>query len=128
MCGVVADLALLLIQIVLILSLVRILGYILKRLNQPMVIGEIIAGILLGPSCFGYIPGFSHTIFPTKPNSGQTTNSLSSLALFANIGLIFFMFFLGMEVDVDLMRKAWKQALPIASMFVCFALFIVFVC
>ena len=99
-------LSLFLIQIIIILVLVRILAKILGRLRQPPVIGEIIAGILLGPSVFGYIPNFSSTIFPTS--------SLTVLSVFAQIGLIFFMFFLGLEVDVALLTRNWKAAAPVA--------------
>ena len=100
------PLSLFLIQIVIILVLVRILAKLLGRLRQPPVIGEIIAGILLGPSAFGYIPGFSTTIFPTS--------SLVIISVFAQIGLIFFMFFLGLEVDVLLLTRNWRAAAPIA--------------
>src|SRR6185437_15159111 len=72
----------------------------------PPVIGEIIAGILLGPSAFGYIPGFSSTIFPAS--------SLIVITVFAQIGLIFFMFFLGLEVDVLLLTRNWRAAAPVA--------------
>lgn len=72
-----------LVQIVIILVLVRILGRLLKMIRQPMVIGEIIAGVLLGPSAFGQIPGFTAAIFPPA--------SLGILAIVANIALIFFM-------------------------------------
>lgn len=77
------ELALFLVQVMIILSLVRILGRFLVKIRQPMVIGEIIAGILLGPSAFGQIPNFTDSIFPT--------DSLAHIKLFANIGLIFFM-------------------------------------
>ena len=53
-----------LVQVVVILMLVRLLAKLLHRIRQPMVIGEIIAGVLLGPSAFGQIPGFSDAIFP----------------------------------------------------------------
>lgn len=53
-----------LVQVVVILVLVRLLAKLLHRIRQPMVIGEIIAGVLLGPSAFGQIPGFSDAIFP----------------------------------------------------------------
>ena len=99
-------LSLFLVQIVIILVLVRILAKLLGRLRQPPVIGEIIAGILLGPSAFGYIPGFSSTIFPTS--------SLTVISVFAQIGLIFFMFFLGLEVDVMLLTRNWRAAAPVA--------------
>ena len=99
-------LSLFLIQIVIILVLVRILAKVLGRLRQPPVIGEIIAGIFLGPSIFGYIPNFSATIFPTS--------SLTVITVFAQIGLIFFMFFLGLEVDIALLTRNWRAAAPVA--------------
>lgn len=95
-----------LIQLLIILVLVRILGYFGRIIKQPSVIGEIIAGIILGPSVLGYIPGFSDTIFPSS--------SLDNIYMFAQIGLIFFMFFLGMEVEPKLMRKMIKSSFPIA--------------
>ena len=100
------PLSLFLVQILIILVLVRILAKLLGRLRQPPVIGEIIAGILLGPSVFGYIPHFSTTIFPQS--------SLTVLNVFAQIGLIFFMFFLGLEVDIALLTRNWKAAAPVA--------------
>ena len=100
------PLSLFLIQIIIILVLVRIVAKLLGRLRQPPVIGEIIAGILLGPSVFGYIPNFSNAIFPTS--------SLTVLNVFAQIGLIFFMFFLGLEVDIALLTRNWKAAAPVA--------------
>src|SRR5687768_10913307 len=91
-----APLTLLLVQIVVILVLVRFLGMLLSKIKQPIVIGirhfhprlmiqiviagEIIAGIILGPSVLGYIPGFSNWLFPTQ--------SLGTIALFAQIGLV----------------------------------------
>ena len=99
-------LSLFLVQIVIILVLVRILAKLLGKLRQPPVIGEIIAGILLGPSAFGYIPGFTSTIFPTS--------SLVIISVFAQIGLIFFMFFLGLEVDILLLTRNWRAAAPVA--------------
>ena len=100
------PLSLFLIQIIIILVLVRILAKLLGRLRQPPVIGEIIAGIMLGPSVFGYIPNFSTTIFPTS--------SLTVISVFAQIGLIFFMFFLGLEVDIALLTRNWRAAAPVA--------------
>lgn len=69
-------------------------------------IGEIIAGVLLGPSVFGYIPGFTSTIFPDS--------SKDFLTLFSSVGLCFFMFFLGLEVDPVFMMQSWRSTLPIA--------------
>ena len=99
-------LSLFLVQVIIILVFVRILAKVLGKLRQPPVIGEIIAGIFLGPSVFGYIPGFSNTIFPTS--------SYTVLQVFAQIGLIFFMFFLGLEVDIALLTRNWRAAAPVA--------------
>ena len=101
-----APLPLFLLQILLILLVVRYLGQLLRLLRQPQVLGEILAGVLLGPSVAGYIPGFTSTIFP---ESSQTF-----LTLFSSVGLCFFMFFLGLEVDPVFMLQSWRTTLPIA--------------
>eukprot|EP01012_Entosiphon_sulcatum_P040865 TRINITY_DN545_c0_g1_i1.p1 TRINITY_DN545_c0_g1~~TRINITY_DN545_c0_g1_i1.p1 ORF type:complete len:548 (+),score=103.97 TRINITY_DN545_c0_g1_i1:151-1794(+) len=95
-----------LVQAMIILFIVRVLGRLLAKVHQPRVIGEIIAGIILGPSVLGYVPGFSDRIFPKE--------SLPYLALVAQIGLIFFMFLLGMEVDRKLMKQSFKNSIAIA--------------
>jgi Kef-type K+ transport system membrane component KefB len=58
---------------------------------------EILAGILLGPTAFGYIPGFSTKIFPDS--------SLTVLETLANMGLIFFLFLVGLELDLRSLSK-----------------------
>ena len=100
------ELSILLIEVILILLVVRALGYILHRFRQPIVIGEIIAGVLLGPSAMGLVPGFSQTVFPP--------DAVAVLSLIASVGLCFFMFFLGLEVDPAAMRKALSSSIPIA--------------
>ncbi len=95
-------------QVILILTIVRALSFVLLKLNQPPVVGEILAGILLGPSCMGYIPGFSAYVFPKT--------SLVFLDVIAKLGLIFFMFFLGLEVDPGLLFNNWRISLPVAGM------------
>lgn len=73
------------------------LALILGRIRQPRVIAEVFGGILLGPSVFGRIPHFSDTIFPAA--------SYPMINLTSTIGLVFFLFLVGMEVDVSIMRK-----------------------
>ena len=109
-------LSLFLIQVMLILIIVRLLAKVLAKLRQPPVIGEILAGVVLGPSILGQIPGFESTLFPTF--------SLATLQIFAQIGLIFFMFFLGLELDPGMFLRYWRSAFPIAvvSVLVPFAL------
>jgi Kef-type K+ transport system membrane component KefB len=92
-------------QIIFIILITRIFGWICKKLRQPVVIGEILAGILIGPSLLGYyFPEFSATLFPEQ--------SLGNLHILAQIGLVLFMFMVGMELDFNsLKKKAWKAVM-----------------
>lgn len=105
-------------QMALTLALTRILGKLFSYIKQPQVIGEIIGGILMGPTAFGHIPGYYNAIWPTavqlNPNSTQTYNSVITFGVVANVGLVLFMFMMGLELDQKLMRKNFKQSLPIA--------------
>lgn len=92
---------LLIVQILIIIIACRGLAWILNKVMQPAVIAEIIAGVLLGPSVMGRIPGYMDTIFPEK--------SLEILTLFAEVGLVFFMCLVGMELDFELMKKNIKS-------------------
>ncbi len=87
--------------------MVRVLGRGLKKLKCPGVLGEIAAGILLGPSIMGHVPGFSATIFPVA--------SRPPLSLVSNIGLILFMAYLGMELDYKRILAEWRVAIPVAA-------------
>lgn len=82
------PLALLLIQIVTIIFVARLFGWICMKMKQPSVIGEMIAGIVLGPSLLGlYFPEFSAFLFPKE--------SLPNLQFLSQIGLILFMYIVG---------------------------------
>ncbi len=101
------PLAILLAQIVTIILVARFFGLICKKIGQPAVIGEIIAGIVLGPSFFGsYLPEFSNVLFPST--------SLDNLKFLSQIGLIFFMFVVGMELDLRVLRNKAKEAVIIS--------------
>jgi len=101
------ELAILLAQIVTIILVARFFGLICKKIGQPSVIGEIIAGIILGPSFFGsYLPEFSVLLFPSS--------SLDNLKFLSQIGLIFFMFVVGMELDLKVLRNKAKEAVIIS--------------
>ena len=87
----------LLIQIVMVLVAARAVGWLFRRFHQPQVIGEMLAGILLGPSVFGWrAPSTSAAMVPLNGRDGL--NALSQ------IGLLVFMFLVGLEFDPQLLR------------------------
>lgn len=101
------PLAILLAQIVTIIIVARFFGWIFKKIGQPSVIGEIIAGIFLGPSVVGmYFPEFSHILFPQE--------SLGNLQFLSQIGLILFMFVIGMELDLKVLKNRANEAVVIS--------------
>ena len=111
------PLALLLFQIIAIVIVARIFGWIFRKIGQPSVIGEIIAGIVLGPSLFGlYFPDMKEALFPA--------DSLGNLQLLSQVGLILFMFVIGMELDLKALKNKANDAVVIshASIVIPFAL------
>jgi len=101
------PLAILLLQIITIIIVARIFGFFFKKIGQPSVIGEIIAGIILGPSFVGYyFPDFAHFLFPEK--------SLDNLKFLSQIGLILFMFVVGMELDLKTVKNKANDAVIIS--------------
>ncbi|KAK0366579.1 hypothetical protein LTR91_003303 [Friedmanniomyces endolithicus] len=95
------------IQAGIILIFCRLLHYPLALLRQPRVIAEVLGGILLGPSVMGRIPGFTQAIFPTPAMPG--------LSLVANLGLILFLFLVGLEVDLRYFVSNWKVAVSVGA-------------
>jgi Kef-type K+ transport system membrane component KefB len=99
------PLAILLMQIVLIVLVSRAVGKIAAKFGQPSVVGEMIAGILLGPSLLGQLsPAAMTFIFPPA--------SMDTLRMFSQIGVILFMFLVGTDVDLEhLFQKAHTAVL-----------------
>jgi len=113
-----ADLlASVLLALVVVILTARVVGAVFGWLRQPPVIGEVIAGILLGPSLLGRLaPELSSYVFPPA--------MLPSLGLLAQIGVILFLFLVGLELDIDLLRQRSPAAatISVASMTTAFAL------
>lgn len=101
------PLAKLLLQILTIIITARVFGYICGKLRLPTVIGEIAAGIFLGPSFLAdYFPAYSAFLFPPA--------SLGNLQFLSQIGLILFMFVVGMELDLNVLRNRAQDALLVS--------------
>ncbi|HMM04232.1 MULTISPECIES: cation:proton antiporter [unclassified Dysgonomonas] len=112
-----APVAILLLQIVVILLAVRVFGWICQKIGQPTVVGEIFAGVVLGPSLLGhYFPQISEFLFPVS--------SLENIRFLSQIGLILFMFIVGMELNLKTLKNRANNALIIShtSIIVCFTL------
>ena len=97
----------LLLQILVILIAARLMGWLFRKIKQPAVIGEIVAGILLGPSLFGKLsPELFTMLFPQE--------SLPNIQLLSNFGLILFMFAVGMELRLGDIRRQLKGSIVIS--------------
>jgi Kef-type K+ transport system membrane component KefB/nucleotide-binding universal stress UspA family protein len=97
------EVLLLLVQVALILGLSRVMGILFARMRQPQVIGEMVAGIMLGPSVLGAICLHFHShvqqmLFPPGP-------SMELLNILSQLGVIFFLFLVGLEFEMDLVRN-----------------------
>lgn len=91
------NLPVLIIQIGVILLVARLVGLLFRYIHQPQVVGEMIAGILLGPSLLGWVaPGLSAALFPPA--------SLGFLNALSQVGLLLFMFLIGLEFDPKVLR------------------------
>ncbi|KAK4221948.1 putative K+/H+ antiporter [Podospora fimiseda] len=96
------------IQATLVIALTRLLYYPLSKIREPRVIAEVIAGILLGPSVMGRIPGFTAAIFPSA--------GMAPFRLVANIGLVLFLFLVGLEINLGYLLSNWRIALSVAAL------------
>jgi Kef-type K+ transport system membrane component KefB len=108
---------LLLLQMSIVLLVAVGCGWLARKLGQPRVIGEMIGGILIGPSLFGrFAPRLSADLFPQS--------SLAQLELLSTVGLVLFLFLIGMELDYAQLRnqRGTTIAASGASIFVPFAM------
>ena len=99
--------SMLLLQMIVIILAARALGAVFRRIGQPAVTGEIMAGILLGPSLLGLtLPEAQAFLFPQE--------SLGALKLFSQIGVILFMFVVGIELDLQHLRRKAQAAVLVS--------------
>lgn len=96
-----------LMALVIIIIFARVLGTLFRRINQPQVIGEMIGGILLGPSFLGHFaPGAYVYVLPDQ--------IAPYLSVIAQIGVILYMFLVGVELDTDLLRRRSHSSVAIS--------------
>lgn len=99
------------------LALAGMMGLAFRAVGQSPVVGEMIAGILLGPSVLGVIsPELENRLFPAAV--------MPLLNLLAQVGVVFFLFLVGLDLPLTMLRRVWRRALPIghAAVAVPFAL------
>src|SRR5579883_395012 len=103
------QLLLVLVELALLLLVARALGEVMRRIQLPPVIGELLAGVLLGPSVFGWIlPDLQRHIFP------QSQSQSDLLSVVSWLGVLFLLVVTGLETDLNLIVRKGKTALLIS--------------
>jgi Kef-type K+ transport system membrane component KefB len=110
----------LLLQLTIIILTARLFAGLFRRLGQPGVVGEIFAGLVLGPSILGKIfPGLFTAIFHPNISGGESETSDETVAWcftgLSQIGLIFLLFLIGLEFDFSHLRWHGRSALAISA-------------
>ena len=96
-------------EVILLLLIGRLLGEAMQRIGQPAVIGQLVAGILLGPSVFGVIwPEAQHALFPATGAQKSMIDGVSQL------GILMLLLLTGMEIDLRLVRKVGPAAASVS--------------
>lgn len=101
------PLAVLIVQIITVIGAAKLLGWVFRLCKQPAVIGEMLAGILLGPSLLGMT-------FPVVENFLFPAASLGTLKLLSQIGVILYMFLVGIELDLPSLRQRARAAVMVS--------------
>jgi Kef-type K+ transport system membrane component KefB len=96
-----------LLALVVIIVVARLLGALFRTLNLPQVMGEVVAGILLGPSLLGWLaPEAAALVLPI--------NIAPYLALISQVGVVLYMFLVGLELDTELLQERTRAAIAIS--------------
>jgi len=102
-----SPLSILLLQIIVIIVVAKLFGAVFRRIGQPPVMGEMVAGITLGPSLLGWLSPQTMTfLFPTT--------SMTTLGVFSQVGVVLFMFIVGMELDLEHLKERASSAIMVS--------------
>jgi Kef-type K+ transport system membrane component KefB len=102
-----SPLSILLLQLIVIIVVAKLFGAIFRRIGQPPVMGEMVAGIVLGPSVLGWVwPAAAAFLFPS--------HSMTTLGVLSQVGVVLFMFIVGMELDLDHLREKASAAIMVS--------------
>jgi Kef-type K+ transport system membrane component KefB len=102
------SLSILLLQLVVIIVVARLVGRLFQKIGQPAVLGEIVSGIILGPSLLGWLsPPTMAFLFPPA--------SMETLKLLSQIGVALFMFVVGLDLDVQRLRNKAHTAVMVSN-------------
>src|SRR5436190_698314 len=94
-------------QLAFILFTCRVIGLLARRFGQPQVVAEMIAGVVIGPSLFGWVlPGLQSYVFPHS--------SMTVIYAVSQVGLVLYMFLVGVEFDSDLIRTRLRTAASVS--------------
>lgn len=94
-------------QLGIIIGACRVIGWGAKYLGQPQAVAEMMAGFLIGPSVFGWVaPDLQHALFPAA--------SLRPIFIVSQVGLVLYMFVVGLEFDTALLSKHARRALSVS--------------
>lgn len=105
------QLVVMLLSLALLIGVARLLGELARRVHQPAILGELLAGILLGPTVFGYLaPHWQAFLFPAEGPNALVLDGISSLSI------VLFLLVAGMEVDLSLVWKQGLSALKVGTL------------
>jgi Kef-type K+ transport system membrane component KefB len=100
-------------QLAVILLACRLAGIVAKKFGQPQVVAEMVTGILLGPSLFGlFWPDLQQSLFPWDASKRDTQSYLFPVS---QLGLAVYMFIVGLEFRVDIMRERFKSSVAVSA-------------
>ena len=106
-----SQLAILLLSLGLLVGFARLLGELARRFQQPAILGEMVAGVILGPTVFGWLaPGWQTYLFPHEGPAALVLDGIGSLAI------VLFLLVAGMEVDLSIVWKQGRSALKVGAL------------